>query len=149
MSYVINIQVGYETEEGLALLIAKAKRALEQEKGVTLREVMRQRVEHGAGDVLKLFFEPVVDIVPPRAISAPDPLQAKRDRQAFLDRQFTRDQQRAIGMILENWWRMKMAGIETQRVAEAVEEHPRRIAELEREVAELKSRFAGGCELKA
>lgn len=153
MKYVANIQIGFETKQDLELRIAEAKRALEQEKGTSLREVMRQRVDHGAGNILKVFFEPV-GIVPhvpqpePRAITAPDPLQAKRDRQAFLDRQFTPDQQRAIGMILERWWSQKMAGIETKRVAEAVEGHPRRIAQLEAEVAELKARFGPACNLK-
>lgn len=85
----------------------------------------------------------IVPYVPqsePRSVGIIDNLQAKREREAFLNRAFTREQQQAIVMILDRWWSQKMAGIETGRVLEITEEHPKRIAELEREVAELKAR---------
>jgi hypothetical protein len=59
-----------------------------------------------------------------------DPLTAKRKREAFINAAFTREQQQAIGMILERWWGQKMAGIETSKVIEATEHLPRAIAEL-------------------
>jgi hypothetical protein len=59
-----------------------------------------------------------------------DPLTAKRKREAFINAAFTREQQQAIGMILERWWGQKMAGIETGKVIEATEHLPRAIAEL-------------------
>jgi len=59
-----------------------------------------------------------------------DPLTAKRKREAFINAAFTREQQQAIGMILERWWSQKMAGIDTQKVIEATVDMPRQIAEL-------------------
>lgn len=77
----------------------------------------------------------------PAFISPPaepdDPLTAKRKREAFINAAFTREQQQAIGMILERWWGQKMAGIETGKVIEATEKIPQQIAELREELRKL------------
>jgi hypothetical protein len=79
--------------------------------------------------------------VPESAISAShepdDPLTAKRKREAFINAAFTREQQQAIGMILERWWGQKMAGIDTQKVIEATVDMPRQIAELREKLRNL------------
>lgn len=46
-----------------------------------------------------------------------DPLEAKRQAESILGA-LTPAQQRAVGYIVERWWSQKMAGIETQKVAE-------------------------------
>lgn len=70
-----------------------------------------------------------------------DNLQAKRERQALIDRAFTREQQKAIGLILETWWGMKMAGIETQKIAEVLA-GVADVNQLRAEVEALKDRLA-------
>jgi hypothetical protein len=85
--------------------------------------------------------EEITPYIPPAQSAGPiDNLEAKREREKLINRAFTLEQQRALGMILERWWSQKMAGIETQLVAEAVVEHPKRIAALEAEVEALKAR---------
>ena len=70
-----------------------------------------------------------------------DPLSAKRAKQAARDRAFTREQQQVIGEILETWWNMKMAGIETAKVVEATEKLPADIAALRAEFEDMKARL--------
>jgi hypothetical protein len=70
-----------------------------------------------------------------------DNLEAKRQRESFINAHLTLDQQRAIGMILERWWAQKMAGIETGKVIEATEHLPAKMRELEQEIADLRARI--------
>lgn len=85
---------------------------------------------------------PVTIYAPPLVASTErdDPLTAKRKREAFINAAFTREQQQAIGMILERWWSQKMAGIETGKVIEATETMPRELAELRRRICELEQK---------
>lgn len=135
------------TPERIEAEIAQIKANTEKAEGITLREVRRVRTEIAGDAFLCVEWEAVEEALAPYAPQPQaqppafvDNLQAKRQRQAFIDSQFTREQQKALGMILETWWGMKMAGIETQRVAQAVEEHPRRLNALEADVEALKAR---------
>ena len=82
----------------------------------------------------------VAETKPSAAVYSPEPddsLTAKRKREAFINAAFKREQQQAIGMILERWWGQKMAGIETSKVIEATETMPQQIAELQRRMNQL------------
>lgn len=121
--------------------IRTQKERIEEREQVKLRELRRVRTSCFGEDVLKVVWQTedeVAPYVPPAASAGPiDNLQAKREREAFLNRAFTREQQQAIVMILDRWWSQKMAGIETGKVIEATEHLPKALRDLEARVCEI------------